>query len=113
MQCTSPRFADKYTSTCVVNCKDIRKYYYEDTSTGTGICVEVCPSDSYGYNTDQKCKYKHVNLSSSCPDPFFADRVSKRCVKLCPADSYADDMTKYCESGCTGTYFADKATRKC
>ena len=90
-QCTAPRFADKWTSTCVVRCSDVRENYYEDTSTGTGVCVEVCPGDSYGYNPNQTCKYKNLmDLSSTCPDPYYADRTSKLCVKQCPAGTYAD-----------------------
>ena len=54
--CSNSWFADNFTSSCVQNCRDVRPYWFEDTSTGTGVCVDVCPGESYGYNPDQTCK---------------------------------------------------------
>ena len=50
---------------------------------------------------------------SNCPGDYFADRISRTCVKLCPIGYFATDSTKYCEPSCTGLEFADIETRTC
>lgn len=43
-----------------------------------GVCVAVCPGESYAYNPNQTCMYQNATtLASACPDPYFADRKSR------------------------------------
>lgn len=95
--CTNSYFADNFTSSCVQHCRFVRPFWYEDTSTGPGVCVAVCPGESYAYNPDQTCKYQDpVTFYSTCPPPYFANRISRQCVKKCPAGTFADNVTRYC-----------------
>lgn len=93
--CSNNYFADSFTSTCVNHCKSVRPFWYEDTSLGYGVCVNVCPGESYAYLPDQTCKYL-VSGASTCPGDYYADRVSRRCTTFCPNNSYSFITTKYC-----------------
>ena len=79
--------------------------------------MAVCPGESYAYNPDQTCKYQNsTTFASTCPPPYYADKVSRQCVKLCPAGTFADNETRYCESTCygfNGSYYADPILRTC
>ena len=110
--CSNGWFADNFTSSCVQNCRDVRPYWFEDTSTGTGVCVDVCPGESYGYNPDQTCKYTSGG-ASTCPGSYYADRISRHCTTFCPNGTYSYITTKYCESTCSGSYYADPVLRQC
>jgi hypothetical protein len=112
LTCSNSYFADSFTSSCVPHCRNIRPSWFEDTSTGKNICVEVCPGESYGYTVDQTCKYLSGSVST-CPDNYYADRTSRLCVQFCPNSSYAHLPTKYCEYTCSGSYYADPVLRKC
>lgn len=112
--CSNSQFADNYTSTCVQHCRFVRPFWYEDTSTGNGLCVHVCPGESYAYNPDQTCKYRdNTTLASTCPGAYYADPASRQCVKFCPNGTFANINTKYCETTCGGTDYADPVLRKC
>lgn len=90
----------------------MRPYWFEDTSLGHGVCVAVCPGESYGYLPDQTCRYL-VNNLSTCPATYYADPHSRHCVLLCPNGSYASDLDGYCVPTCTGNYYADPVLRTC
>lgn len=39
---------------------------------------------------------------SNCPGAYFADTLTKTCVKLCPFGYFAKTSSKYCVATCTG-----------
>jgi hypothetical protein len=70
----------------------------------------VCSTGFYGYIADQKCY-------GSCPNPLYADPLTRRCVSKCdPFLGYFGDSNiaiPACVSVCSSGTYADPYTQKC
>ncbi len=103
--CPNGSFADNFTRRCVAECTGTQ---YGWTDGVTPVCVEVCPSPTYGDNVTKRC-------TPDCPNNTFAENGTRLCLERCPTGSFADSHINTCVSVCNNALpeFADPSSNKC
>lgn len=106
--CPATYFASRGTNyACLQTCPT---NYFADTSTGTGLCVDICPVVPilFGNALTNICVAVCPKANSLFGNPLTvtgSPTTSRRCVTACPTSLSRDgtDATRYCVSKCNST----------
>lgn len=103
--CPSGGYADKFTRRCVLKCTGTQ---YGWTDGVTPVCLDICPSPTYGNNVTKTC-------DTGCPYGTFAENGTRLCLERCVTGSYADSNINTCVQICNNAIpeFADPSTHRC
>lgn len=121
--CTSPKYGDVTTATCVPTCPPP----YWGVQNYNRKCVLVCPTGTWARTTDRvcvnttaQCNPNYANdytrkcdTAANCPFGTFADNGTWHCVTYCPNNSYGHPTTRICQTFCDYPYFADPGVNLC
>ena len=110
------QFKDDSTNWCVEECPEIALMFPQQS---TNSCVLACQDVSYfAYFDNRTCLM-------DCPEPYFEDRSTSRCVEECPLHegTFADEFLRECVTDCQNhtlmgdtnetTFYADVSTLRC
>lgn len=89
-----PLYADDYSKTCV------------------GVCPDGTTASNHSYRCQDYCDFGEYMLEKvceiGCPDPLFADNLTRSCRASCQNDplTYADPVNRRCVLTCNATEYA-------
>ena len=112
-QCAPPLYGDQTGErSCIPVCPIVsgEVYFAQNISR---ICVTVCITGTWGYNTYRTCVENPFDCLTQ-----WADSSINLCVDVCPASvgTFGDPTTRLCVPLCPVTpalYFSDQTTRLC
>jgi len=112
-QTPTVQYADPVSQTCVDQCQSLSTRWYGDLTTGSPICVPICPTvpRMFGENSTNLCK-------TLCPSGTFGDQTANRsCLTNCPTVSgtlyFSQDSERICVTVCKNDTWGNTHNQHC